>query len=47
MGWRILVNFIRQPMLKLKTHSDFYDLFLLRINPTTIRSQHKGYIYVN
>ena len=38
MGWRILVNFIprlwlgiiiniRQPMLKLKTHSGFYDLF--------------------
>ena len=28
MGWRILVNFIRQPMTKLKTHSDFHDLFL-------------------
>jgi hypothetical protein len=35
MGWRILlVNFIprlwhiRQPMLKLKTHSGFHDLFL-------------------
>jgi len=28
MGWRILVNFIRQPMLKIKTHSDFHDLFL-------------------
>jgi hypothetical protein len=32
MGWRILLNFIsekiRQPMLKLKTHSGFHDLFL-------------------
>jgi len=28
MGWRILVHFIRQPMLKLKTHSGFHDLFL-------------------
>jgi hypothetical protein len=28
MGWRILVNFIRQFMLKLKTHSGFHDLFL-------------------
>ena len=28
MGWRILVNFIRQPMLKLKTRSGFHDLFL-------------------
>ena len=39
MGWQILVNFIprlwlginhyiRQSMLKLKTHSDFHDLFL-------------------
>jgi hypothetical protein len=28
MGWRILVNVIRQPMLKLKTHSGFQDLFL-------------------
>jgi hypothetical protein len=33
MGWRILVNFIphtniRQPMLKLKTHSDIHELFL-------------------
>jgi hypothetical protein len=28
MGWRILVNFIRQPVLKLKTHSGFHDLFL-------------------
>ena len=30
MGWRILVNFIpiRHPMLKLKTHSGFHDLFL-------------------
>ena len=28
MGWRILVNFIRQSMLKLKTHSGFHDLFL-------------------
>ena len=28
MGWRILVNFIRQPMLKLPTHSGFHDLFL-------------------
>jgi hypothetical protein len=28
MGWRILVNFICQPMLKLKTHSGFHDLFL-------------------
>ena len=27
MGWRILVNFIRQSMLKLKTHSGFHDLF--------------------
>jgi hypothetical protein len=31
MGWRILVNFIRHPMLKLKTHSGFHDLFLKRI----------------
>jgi hypothetical protein len=29
MGWWILVNFIRQPMLKLKTHSGFHDLFLI------------------
>jgi hypothetical protein len=28
MDWRILVNFIRQSMLKLPTHSDFHDLFL-------------------
>jgi len=28
MGWRILVNFIRQPMLKFKTQSGFHDLFL-------------------
>jgi hypothetical protein len=28
MGWRILVNFICQPMLKLKTHSGVHDLFL-------------------
>jgi hypothetical protein len=28
MGWRILVNFIRQPLLKLPTHSGFHDLFL-------------------
>ena len=28
MGWWILVNFVRQPMLKIKTHSGFYDLFL-------------------
>jgi hypothetical protein len=31
MGWRILVFYptnIRQPMLKLKTHSGFHDLFL-------------------
>ena len=28
MGWQMLVNFIRQPMLKLKTHSGFHDLFL-------------------
>jgi hypothetical protein len=28
MGWRILVNFIRQSMLKLKTHSGFHYLFL-------------------
>jgi hypothetical protein len=28
MGWRILVYFIRQPMLKLPTHSGFHDLFL-------------------
>jgi hypothetical protein len=27
MGWRILVNFIRQFMLKLPTHSGFHDLF--------------------
>ena len=29
MGWRILINFIRQSMLKLKTHSGFHDLFLI------------------
>ena len=28
MGWRILVKFIRQLMLRLKTHSGFHDLFL-------------------
>ena len=28
MGWRMLVNFIRQPMSKLKTHTGFHDLFL-------------------
>ena len=28
MGWWILVNCIRQPTLKLKTHSGFHDLFL-------------------
>ena len=28
MGRRILVNFIRQPMLKLKRHSGFHELFL-------------------
>ena len=28
MGWRILVNFIRQPMLKLPKNSGFHDLFL-------------------
>jgi len=28
MGWRILVDFIRQPMLKLKAHSGLHDLFL-------------------
>ena len=27
MDWRILVNFIRQSMLKLKTYSGFLDLF--------------------
>jgi hypothetical protein len=35
MGWRILVNFIRQSMLKLPTHSGFHDLLLnytLRVN---------------
>jgi hypothetical protein len=29
MGWRILVNFIRQSILKLKAHSGFHDLFML------------------
>jgi hypothetical protein len=28
MGWRILVNLIGQPMLKLKRHSGLHDLFL-------------------
>ena len=28
MGWRILVNFIHQSMLKRPTHSGFHDLFL-------------------
>jgi len=28
MDWRILVNFIRQSILKLPTHSGFHDLFL-------------------
>jgi hypothetical protein len=28
MGWRILVNFIRQLILKLRTHSGFHDLFM-------------------
>jgi hypothetical protein len=28
MDWRILVNCIRQSMLKHKTHSGFHDLFL-------------------
>ena len=32
MGWQILVNFIRQSMLKLKTHSDFHDLFLKHVH---------------
>jgi hypothetical protein len=27
MGWRIKFTNIRQPMLKLKTHSGFHDLF--------------------
>jgi hypothetical protein len=27
MGWRITFTNIRQPMLKLKTHSGFHDLF--------------------
>jgi hypothetical protein len=27
MGWRIEYTNIRQPMLKLKTHSGFHDLF--------------------
>ena len=30
MGWRILVNFIRQPMLKLKTHSGLVSLAEMR-----------------
>jgi hypothetical protein len=28
MDWRIKFTNIRQPMLKLKTHSGFHDLFL-------------------
>jgi hypothetical protein len=28
MGWRILLNVIRQSMLKIKTHSGFHNLFL-------------------
>jgi hypothetical protein len=28
MGWRILTNFTHHPMLKLKTHSGFHNLFL-------------------
>jgi hypothetical protein len=35
MGWRILVNFIRQPMLKLPKNSGFHDLFLNYINIKT------------
>jgi len=27
MGWRIKFTNIRQPMLKLKTHSGFHELF--------------------
>ena len=27
MGWRIKFTNIRQPMLKLKAHSGFHDLF--------------------
>jgi hypothetical protein len=27
MSWRIKFTTIRQPILKLKTHSDFHDLF--------------------
>jgi hypothetical protein len=27
MGWRIKFTYIRQPMLKLKTHFGFHDLF--------------------
>jgi hypothetical protein len=29
MGWRILVNLIGQPMLKLKRHSGLHDLFII------------------
>jgi hypothetical protein len=41
MGWRILVNVIRQPMLKLKTHSGFHDLFL---NYTYVYVDHTIYV---
>jgi hypothetical protein len=41
MGWRILVNFIRQSMLKLKTHSGFHDLFLKQSVSTQM---YKGYL---
>jgi hypothetical protein len=30
MGWWILVNFIRQPMIKLKAHSGFPIYFLIK-----------------
>ena len=38
MGRRILVNFIRQPMLKLKTHSGFHDLFLKQKKTKTCKT---------
>jgi hypothetical protein len=41
MVWRILVNFIRQPMLRLKTHSGFHDLFIKYIITSHLLYNHR------
>jgi len=47
MSWRILVNVIRQSMLKLKTHSfsGFHDLFLKHPVVTTSSLYFIYYVY--